>query len=108
VEKLFCKNERAIVDLRTPHPGVTLTLVPVAAILVGSIRFNFMDTPLTLAHRGRQSFPCSAAFRKGEELGRFESGSTIVLFASGDCQFCETVTEGATVRMGMPLLRYRP
>lgn len=108
VEKLFCKNERAILDLRHSLPGVAITMVPVAAILVGSIRLNFVDTPLTLDHQGRKRFVCDARFRKGEELGRFENGSTIILFVSGSCRFSTSVAEGATVRVGMPLLHWMP
>lgn len=105
VERLFCKNERAIVDLDSPWRDAAVTMVPVAAILVAGIRFNFVETPLTLAHQGRASFTCDAVFEKGEELGRFESGSTIILFCSGRFEFTENVVQGTIVRMGMPLLR---
>jgi len=107
VEKLFCKNERAIVDLVTTFSG-SVTLVPIASILVGSIRFAFLDTPLTLEHQGRRSFACDARLAKGDELGRFEAGSTIVVFASGSFRFCRTVVEGSPVRVGMPLLEHCP
>src|SRR4029077_12763806 len=40
VERLFCKNERAVLQTRLPS-GEALTLVPVAAILVASIRLHF-------------------------------------------------------------------
>ena len=105
VEQLFCKNERAIVELETGIPDVALTMVPVAAILVASMRFRCLPTPLTLAHRGRTEFTCDAEFAKGEEIGHFEAGSTIVLFASGPWAFCPEVREGRTLRMGQPLMR---
>jgi phosphatidylserine decarboxylase len=108
VERLFCKNERAVMDLEVPQFGGALTMVPVAAILVASIHFNFVNTPLTLAHRGARLFPCDAQVAKGEELGRFEAGSTIILFASRDFEFTEEVAPGALVRVGRPLLRHRP
>lgn len=108
IEKLFCKNERAIIDVQPTFPGTAITMVPIASILVSGIRLNILDTPLTLAHEGRRSFKCDASLRKGDELGRFESGSTIVLFASGNFSFCDTIVEGATVRVGVPLLRYMP
>ena len=40
VEKLFCKNERAVVELVTGHPSSSITLVPVAAILVVSVFYT--------------------------------------------------------------------
>jgi phosphatidylserine decarboxylase len=43
--------------------------------------------------------------RKGEELGWFEHGSTIIILAPGDFAFGDKVTEGARVRAGEALLR---
>jgi phosphatidylserine decarboxylase len=40
VEKLFCKNERALIET-TLSQRPRLLLVPVAAILVASIRLHF-------------------------------------------------------------------
>src|SRR5262249_5510543 len=84
VEKLFCKNERAFLPLELPTTDSYLTLVPVAAILVASIRLHFIPTTLSLKYRGATEIPCDAGFVKGQELGYFENGSTIVMFASKD------------------------
>jgi phosphatidylserine decarboxylase len=108
IEKLFCKNERAVVRARLKEGAHLLTLVPVAAILVASMRFNFLATPLDRMHRGAQCFPCNATFRKGDEMGRFEHGSTIVVFAPHGFSPTSNVVEGATIRMGEPLLRLPP
>jgi phosphatidylserine decarboxylase len=105
IEKLFCKNERAIVRARLAAGGHAITLVPVAAILVASMRFRFLDVPLNLKYRGPNVIACDAAFRKGEELGWFEHGSTIILFAPAGFALAPGVAEGATVRMGRPLMR---
>jgi phosphatidylserine decarboxylase len=104
VEKLFCKNERALIrtTLSTGHP---VALVPVAAILVAAIRLHFLDVLLSMKHRGPNVFPCDAPFRKGEEMGWFEHGSTIIVFAHPDLVLCDNVKEGATIRMGEPLMR---
>ncbi len=42
IERLFCMNERAVLELETGTPGASLLLVPVAAILVASIRMHFL------------------------------------------------------------------
>jgi phosphatidylserine decarboxylase len=42
---------------------------------------------------------------KGEELGLFRSGSTIVLFVNGPYELARGIREGRTIRMGEPLLR---
>jgi phosphatidylserine decarboxylase len=105
VEKLFCKNERAILKTTLSATGDVVTLVPVAAILVASIRLHFLDVLLSLKYRGPNVVACDAHFRKGEEMGWFEHGSTIIMFAPRDFLLCDTVKEGATIRMGEPLMR---
>ena len=105
VERLFCKNERAILDLKLPMHDVNLTLVPVAAILVASMRIHGLPETLDLRYRGPNVIPCQTAFKKGDELGYFQSGSTILVFASGNVQLCDDICEGQRIRMGEPLFR---
>jgi phosphatidylserine decarboxylase len=105
VEKLFCKNERAVIRTRLAATGHMITLVPVAAILVASIRLHALDVVLDGQHRGPAVFPCDAAHRKGEEMGWFQHGSTILVFAPDGFALCENVHEGAVIRMGQPLMR---
>jgi phosphatidylserine decarboxylase len=82
-----------------------VTLVPVAAVLVASIRLHFLDVVLDLEHRGPKVMACDASFRKGEEMGWFQHGSTIIVFAPDGFALCDNVREGAAIRMGQPLLR---
>jgi phosphatidylserine decarboxylase len=104
VERLFCKNERAVLQTRLAS-GEALTLVPVAAILVASIRLHFLDVVLNAQSRGAGVFPCEAEVRKGDELGWFEHGSTIIVLAPDHFEFCDGVTESARIRAGEPLFR---
>jgi len=48
---------------------------------------------------------CDATFRKGEEMGWFQHGSTILVFAPDGFSLCDNLREGATIRMGQPLMR---
>jgi len=105
VEKLFCKNERALLRTTLIATGHTITLVPVAAVLVASIRLHFLDVVLGLKHRGANVIACDAAFSKGEELGWFEHGSTIIVFAPDGFSLHENVREGGTIHVGEPLMR---
>jgi len=105
VENLFCRNERAVLPMDLSASGSHITLVPVAAILVASIRMNFITPVLNLKHRGITEIPCDASFKKGKEMGYFESGSTIVMFTTGDFEFLDNVVEGMTIRVGEPLLK---
>jgi phosphatidylserine decarboxylase len=104
IEKLFCKNERAVIRTRL-QTGDTLTLVPVAAILVASIRLHFLDVLLNAASRGPAVFPCEASVCKGDELGWFEHGSTIIVLTPDHFEFCDNVVESARILLGQPLLR---
>ena len=104
VERLFCKNERAIIRCRLPS-GALVTLVPVAAILVASIRLKFLDVRLHLNYRGPNAIPCDAPVRKGEEMGWFEHGSTIIVFAPEGVSLCGGIGEGGRIRMGEALMR---
>jgi phosphatidylserine decarboxylase len=105
VEKLFCKNERAVIRTRLTATGHPVTLVPVAAILVAGIRLRFLDVALRSGRPGRRTLSCDASLSKGEEMGWFEHGSTIVVLAPEGFQRCDSVTDGMTIRAGQPLLR---
>jgi phosphatidylserine decarboxylase len=105
VERLFCKNERAILETRLTAGGHHVTLVPVASILVASIRLHCLDVLLHLRYPGPNVIPCQAACRKGEEMGWFELGSTIIVFAPPALRMADNVKEGAVLQMGQPLFR---
>lgn len=104
VEKLFCKNERAVIETHLAS-GEALTLVPVAAILVASLRLHCIDRTLNAQTRGPTVFPCDVQVHKGDELGWFEHGSTIIVLTPDRFEFCPNVREGAAIRAGEPLLR---
>src|SRR6202021_1107162 len=104
VERLFCKNERAVIETRLAN-GQPVTLVAVAAILVASIRLHGLDAALNLKHRGPNILPCDAAFHKGDELGWFEHGSTIIVFAPEGFALGDNVCEGGRVLVGGPWMR---
>jgi phosphatidylserine decarboxylase len=106
IEKLFCKNERAAIQCRLEPGGQLITLVPVAAILVASIRLRFLDVRLHLKYRGPNVIHCDAAFGKGEEMGWFEHGSTIIAFVPEGVSLCEDWGSGDMIRVGQPLFRF--
>jgi phosphatidylserine decarboxylase len=108
VEKLFCKNERAVIQTRLAATDDILTLVPVAAILVASIRLHCLDVPLNLSHRGPNVIPCAATYYKGDEMGWFEHGSTIVVLAPQTLSLSSNVHTGTLIRQGQALMQLRP
>jgi phosphatidylserine decarboxylase len=103
IERLFCKNERAAIECRLERTGSLITLVPVAAILVASIRLRFLDVRLHLKYQGPNRIDCSARLGKGEEMGWFEHGSTIIVFAPPGVSLCERWKSGDLIRVGQPL-----
>lgn len=104
VEKLFCKNERAVIRCTLSSSHV-ITLVPVAAVLVASIRLHFLNVLLHLKYRGPNVMTCDAKLSKGQEMGWFQHGSTIIIFAPAGFTLCENIKTGVTIRMGEPLLK---
>src|SRR5436190_3054635 len=93
IEKLFCKNERAVVTTKLAATGHVVTLVPVAAILVASIRLHCLEGEAEL--RARAATPVSkASYQKGAEMGWFQHGSTILVFAPDGFALCDDVREG--------------
>jgi phosphatidylserine decarboxylase len=104
IEQLFCKNERAVIRCSLLPSGHLVTLVPVAAILVASIRLHFLDVLLHLEYPGPNVISCDATYRKGEEMGWFQHGSTIIVLAPPGVSICENPGEGHRIRMGQALL----
>lgn len=107
VRDLFCRNERAVLDLHTGVPDERVTLVPVAAILVAGIRVHGLPDVLDLRYRGPNRLAVDRSFTKGDELGWFQHGSTILAFASGALDVADDVEPGRTIRVGQPLFRRR-
>lgn len=104
VEKLFCRNERAVLRMRLDS-GHPVALVPVAAILVASLRLHFVNLLLHLRWRGPNEIACRAACRKGDELGWFQHGSTIIVFTPPGFTLAEGIGHGKRIKMGQALMR---
>ena len=104
VEKLFCKNERAVLDLGIDQEGYAMCLVPVAAILVASMKFECLEEDLDLQYQGPNHIACNANYKKGDEMGYFQHGSTIIVFANKGFSLCEHLKTGDSIKMGEPLM----
>ena len=110
VEKLFCKNERAFIRAQLngsgPCAGQRIALVPVAAILVASIRLHFLDVLFHLRYAGQKTMACNASMTKGQEMGWFQHGSTVIILAPAGFVLREDLAEGSHVKMGQALMRW--
>jgi len=105
VERLFCRNERAVIHLHTQPGTPPLLLVPVAAILVASIRLHALDVLMNLRWRGPNQMPCDSRVQRGQELGWFEHGSTIIVVAPRGHTLCPGIVPGREIRMGQRLMQ---
>lgn len=108
VQKLFCRNERAVIHARLAAGDHPVALVPVAAILVASLRLHWLGSLLGVDYRGPNELPCDARFAKGQEMGWFQHGSTIIVFAPPGFALAPGIAAGRSVRMGQALLRLPP
>lgn len=104
IERLFCRNERAVLRCRLTRTDTPILLVPVAAILVASIRLHCADVLLHLTYRGPNEIPCDANYSRGQEMGWFQHGSTIIVLAPKGLEPHAGIREGQRIRMGEALL----
>jgi phosphatidylserine decarboxylase len=105
IERLFCRNERAVLPLELEAGGGVLTLVAVAAIGVATLRLHCLDASLGLRYAGPTRIPCDARYAKGDELGWFEQGSTIIALAEPALALAAEIRPGRPIRVGEPLFR---
>jgi phosphatidylserine decarboxylase len=110
VEKLFCKNERAFIRAQLhgnlPFAGQSIAMVPVAAVLVASIRLHWLDVLFHLRYRGQETIACNAPMKKGQEMGWFQHGSTIIMLAPAGWALHHQIKEGSHVKMGQALMHW--
>lgn len=106
VDALFAQNERicAFMDLPAPGGRNGLCIVAVGATLVGKVRVNFDSLSSNLpgvAVQERIYGEEAPRLVKGEEWGRFEFGSTLVVIAAPGVAEIEGSEPGTSVRMGV-------
>jgi phosphatidylserine decarboxylase len=108
IARLYCKNERVAIHARIGDAEEPIALVAVAAVLVASVHLSFLGQPLTLAYQGPNQIACTARYGKGEELGYFHHGSTIIVLAGRGLSICSHIRTGDVMRVGERLLLSAP
>ena len=103
IEKLFCKNERAVIRTRLARDGHPVTLVPVAAILVASIRLNFLE--VRLPEQAGRLIACDADFRQRRGDGLVRARLDDHRLRAGRFFAVRNRPRGQPIRMGQPLMR---
>ncbi len=103
VPGLFTVNERLVTALETPLGACAV--VAVGATIVGRIRAFYDPTiPVSNLPRARpvaRDYPAPLPVVKGQELGAFEMGSTVILLLErGRAALRPELAEGRRVRVG--------
>src|SRR5262245_39104293 len=106
VARLYCKNERVVMGTRLQAANHRVTLVPVPAILVAGFRLRFWALIRDPRRYSSPPIQCRLVFRKGQEMGWFEHGSTIIVLAPEGFVVSANVHSGARIRMGEALMRW--
>jgi phosphatidylserine decarboxylase len=108
VPRVFARNERLICEFTT-------AVGRVAVILVGALHVGSIETvhcgevnPPPRRHKRPEIIAkgVGRGFDKGEELGRFNMGSTVVLlFEAGRIRWDQSLQPNATVQLGRAIAR---
>jgi phosphatidylserine decarboxylase len=105
VERLFCRNQRLVMHFETPRGPYALVMV--GAMLVASIETVF-DAPRS-PYSTQQSTEHHRPFVRGDEVGRFLLGSTVIVVVPRDCVTpLANLAIGSRVRVGQALATLTP
>ena len=110
VDNLFGRNERVVTIFETPAGPMALILV--GAIFVASIETvwqGVITPPTQLAPQTwKYDNQRPVELKKGEEMGRFNMGSTIiVVFGKNSAEWSNVMESGRTVKIGERIGRWR-
>lgn len=103
---LFARNERVVCVFRSPVRG-RFAVVLVGAMIVGGIRTSWAGriTPRT-GEPWRMVADAPVRLGRGDEMGLFELGSTVILlFEGGRVGWRPELAPGTPVRLGRPIGR---
>lgn len=102
ISHLYSRNERLICVFET-SVGL-MTVIFVGAMIVGSIQLSWMDQPIRSLDAKTISFEPEISLAKGEDLGCFKLGSTIILlFEKKKTDWEINLGIGSQIRVGQIL-----
>jgi phosphatidylserine decarboxylase len=105
VEGLFAVNERVSILIETPRFG-PVAVIMVGATNVGRMSLSFADLVTNSGRPGALTQPpAPIPIARGQELGAFNLGSTVVLLIADPSLQPAGITAGQLVHVGEPLWR---
>jgi phosphatidylserine decarboxylase len=102
VNELFCQNERTVSLIKSESNQV-LAFIAVAATMVGKISLTYTQIQDRKAHKFIEQSHENICLAKGEELGKFMFGSTIILLFNQNMISKFAKTQGEAIKMGEKL-----
>lgn len=108
IPNLFAKNERLVTLFDTPQGKM-------AVIFIGAINVSSIETvwegaitpPYGKTIKEKSWGAKNLYYQKGEEIGRFNMGSTIILLIENKSfRFPTTIVETNPIQMGQPLMEF--
>lgn len=109
VTGLFARNERVVCAFAT-EGGLPFAMVLVGALFVGSIatRWHGDVTPCSPRELRELSVPSDARLAQGDEMGRFNMGSTVILVFPRDAlAWRADLAPDSRLEVGQPLAQWR-
>ncbi len=108
IPRLFARNERCVCYFETEQG-------PMALILVGAINVSATETVwhglVTSEAKSIKRFDYSGRniiLKRGEEMGRFNLGSTVIVLATRQMKLNENITAEAEIKLGQCLATANP
>jgi len=105
IPRLFARNERCVCYFETEQG-------PMAMILVGAINVSAIETVwhglITSEAKKIKRFDYedkNIVLERGDEMGRFNLGSTVIVLATDRMQIAENIIAGADIKLGQCLAK---
>lgn len=104
-DSVFCRNERIVINGVSENGNFCLVMV--GAIIVGKIKLSFDDEIQTNIKKGshvQKNYNSEIVIDKGEELGLFELGSTVILLMEDDSLNKVVKSKNSEIKMGEAII----
>lgn len=106
VDGLFTKNERLITFFDTEIKGISV--VKVGAFIVGSVKVSYEhNIPYSSGKCYHERIENGPLFKKGDDLGLFEFGSTVILLFEEKLNFSNDIAIGCKIKMGSLISQFQ-
>lgn len=100
IDSLFARNERLVCWFETPKGMVAVVLV--GALFVAGIQTRWKEQ-YNPGHAITDLFETPIDFQKGDELGRFKFGSTVIVVTQSEVRWHDQLKPNSKCTMGKPV-----